>query len=222
MAHTTGEWRELLPAAERERYRRADFGRTVDMGMSPAIIVVDMTRLMYDPLFAMAPEEGAPEVVAGVADLLELGRAQAWPVFWTLRAERRLPAQQGVRLMKFDARDEDPAANEFAEPLVPTAEDLLIHKPKPSGFFDTPMRSQLAFLGIDTVIVCGMSTSGCVRATVTDAYSSNYRVIVCEEATGDRSDFAHRANLWDIEMKYGTVMTLSEIRASVTAGGASR
>lgn len=218
MAHTTGAWRTTLPPEEQDRYRRADFGRRVELGEHPAIVVVDMTRLMYDPKFPLAPEEGAPEIVAGVAELLALGRSQGWPVFWTLRAERRLPAQQGVRLMKFDARDADPAANEFAPPLVPEETDLLIHKPKPSGFFDTALQSQLSFLKVDTVIACGMSTSGCVRATVTDAYSSNFRVIVCEEATGDRSDFAHRANLWDIHMKYGTVMTLSEIRAAVTDG----
>ncbi len=217
MAHSIGEWRTTLPPEEQDRYRRADFGRTVEIGERPAIVVVDMTRLMYDPGFALAPEEGAPEVVKGVADLVEFGREQGWPVFWTLRAERRLPAQQGVRLMKFDARDDDPAANEFAPPLVPHETDLLIHKPKPSGFFDTALQSQLSFLKVDTVIAAGMSTSGCVRATVTDAYSSNFRVIICEDATGDRSDYAHRANLWDMHMKYGTVMPLADIRAAVGA-----
>ena len=89
-------------------------------------------------------------------------------------------------------------------------------KNKPSCFMETPLESFLRYDGIDTIVVVGISTSGCVRSAVTDAFSHNFRVIVVEEAVGDRSAFAHKANLFDMDMKYADVETLGYVRAQLS------
>lgn len=210
MTTEIGSWRDLVPADERRQYERADFGRKVALGHSPALIVVDMTRMMFDPAYPMSPDHGASDVVDGCEQLVAAARARGWPIVWSRRGDRRLPAHRGVLDLKWETGGLDEGADEFVAPLVPGPDDLVVTKAKPSAFFETPLRSQLTFLGVDTVVACGMSTSGCVRATVTDAFSSNFRVLVVEEATGDRSPSAHRANLYDMDQKLATVVTLGE------------
>jgi len=89
----------------------------------------------------------------------------------------------------------------------------VITKTKPSAFFGTPLASILTYLGIDTIVLGGMVTSGCVRATVIDAFSHNYRVIVPLECVADRSPTSHEVNLFDIDMKYADVLPLAEVLA---------
>ena len=84
-------------------------------------------------------------------------------------------------------------------------------KNKPSVFFGTPLDSFLRYDGVDTLVVCGVSTSGCVRAAVEDAFSYNFRVIVVADACGDRSPSAHRANLFDMDMKFADVEDLEYV-----------
>jgi maleamate amidohydrolase len=212
-----GSWRNLLPEDEREQFARGGFGRQVRPGTRPALVVVDMTRMMYDPAFSLAPAEGAKAVVERCADLVTFAREQGWPVFWARRGERTTPTHRGGLDWKWDASGYDPAADEFAEPLIPRDDEVVVYKAKPSVFFETPLRSQLTFLGIDTTVLCGMSTSGCVRATALDAFSCNYRVLVIEEACGDRSRFAHDANLLDIDMKLGSVVTIPDLQDLCTS-----
>ncbi len=209
--HLPSRWRELLPDQERAQFERASFGKKIVPGLAPAVVVIDMTRMMFDPAFSLAPSGGAEATVRGCADLVSLGRARGWPIFWTLRSERRLPAQRGSTDWKWDSSGLGPGADDFVAPLVPEKHDLLIGKPSQSGFFETPLRSQLTWLGVDTLMVCGMSTSGCVRATVFDAFASNFRTFVVEDAVGDRSPFAHAANLLDMDMKNASVVSLEAV-----------
>jgi maleamate amidohydrolase len=81
---------------------------------------------------------------------------------------------------------------------------------KPSGFFGTPLASYLVHAGVDTVIVTGMTTSGCVRATVLDAFQNNFHVIIPHECSADRSQISHKVNLFDMHMKYADVISLEE------------
>jgi len=87
----------------------------------------------------------------------------------------------------------------------------VIYKLKPSGFFGTPMAGYLTQLGCDSVIVTGTTTSGCVRATVVDAFSLNYRVILAEEGCFDRSEASHAVSLCDMHAKYADVVSTAEI-----------
>src|SRR4029077_7262313 len=101
---------------------------------------------------------------------------------------------------------------EIPDEIAPAASDIVISKKKASAFFGTPLASYLVDMGVDTMLVTGVSTSGCVRATVVDGHAYNYRVCVVEEGTFDRSSVAHKVNLFDMHMKYADVVSLAETR----------
>jgi maleamate amidohydrolase len=120
-------------------------------------------------------------------------------------------------------------AFEIVPDLGPWPGERVIVKTMPSAFFGTPLASLLTYLAVDTCIVTGMVTSGCVRATVVDAFSHNFRVVVPEECVADRGELSHKVNLFDIHMKYGDVRPLDDVleylargprghRAAVAAG----
>ena len=104
-------------------------------------------------------------------------------------------------------------AHEIFPLIAPKQDDIVFAKAKPSIFFGTQLVSMLNFLSVDTLIITGMVTSGCVRATVVDAFSYNYRVIVPEECVADRCQAAHQINLFDIDSKYGNVNPLDDVLA---------
>jgi len=101
--------------------------------------------------------------------------------------------------------------NEIVAMIAPGPRDIVIKKQKPSGFFGTNLASYLTLLGCDSVIVVGTTTSGCVRATVVDGFSLNYRVIVAEEGCFDRSEASHAVSLCDMHAKYADVVPLAEV-----------
>ena len=103
--------------------------------------------------------------------------------------------------------------NEIVAEIAPGPQDIVIYKQKPSGFFGTNMASYLTLLGCDSVIVTGTTTSGCVRATVLDAFSLNYRISIAEEGCFDRSQASHAINLCDMNAKYADVVKTAEVLA---------
>src|SRR5206468_12020615 len=102
-------------------------------------------------------------------------------------------------------------AYEIVAEIAPAPQDIVVYKQKPSGFFGTNMTAYLTLLGCDSVIVAGTTTSGCVRASVLDAFSLNYRVAIAEEGCFDRSQASHAINLCDMNAKYADVMKTSEV-----------
>src|SRR6185437_14868867 len=107
-----------------------------------------------------------------------------------------------------EADDINERANEIVEQIAPHEHDIVIEKTMPSAFFATNLASYLVYLGADTLLVCGTTTSGCVRASVVDGFSRNYRMIVVEEGTFDRGEASHAINLFDMDMKYADVEPL--------------
>jgi hypothetical protein len=107
--------------------------------------------------------------------------------------------------------NDDIDGNEIVAMIAPGPKDIVIKKQKPSGFFGTNLASDLTLLGCDGVIVVGTTTSGCVRATVVDAFSLNYRVILAEEGCFDRSEASHAVSLCDMHAKYADVVSTAEI-----------
>ena len=101
--------------------------------------------------------------------------------------------------------------NEIVSAIAPGPRDIVVYKQKPSGFFGTNLASYLTLLGCDSVIITGTTTSGCVRATVLDAFSLNYRVAVVEEGCFDRSQASHAINLCDMNAKYADVVKTDEV-----------
>ncbi|MEV7005085.1 isochorismatase family protein [Streptosporangium sp. NPDC051022] len=194
-------------------YATAGFGATVRRGGRPAIVVVDLTNGFTDPAYPTGADLG--DVVAAAAELVEAGtRAGAPVVFTTIAytpaeadgtAVRWLDKTPGLRAL----REGGPAVA-VDRRLPRRDEDLLVVKKGASAFFGTSLASLLTGMGCDTLLVCGATTSGCVRATAVDAVQSGFSVLVPHECCGDRAAGPHDAALFDIQAKYGDVISLAD------------
>lgn len=207
---------DLIPAQERERYARGNMGKRVGWGARPALLVVDMTRAFTEDRFPLGCAAAAAPCIEAIRALLEAARSTRRPVFFTRYADFTADAEWGRWLDKGTGAEPDslmrsPEAHEIAEALKPAPGEIVLVKTKPSAFFGTPLAAQLTYLSVDTAVVTGMVTSGCVRATVVDAFSHNLRVIVPVEAVADRSAVSHQVNLFDMDMKYADVAPLAEV-----------
>ncbi len=194
-------------------YRRAGFGASVRRGSRPALVVVDLTRGFTEAGFPSGAD--LTEVVAATGKLIAAARPAGVPVVFTAIAYTPAEAAgdavtwlqkaQGMRSLV-------EGSEEVAlDPRLPrTPQDHLIVKKGASAFFGTSLSALLTGLGCDTVVVCGATTSGCVRATAVDAVQSGFSVLVPRECVGDRAPGPHEANLFDIQAKYGDVIDLKD------------
>jgi nicotinamidase-related amidase len=194
-------------------YDRAGFGAPVRRGHRPALVVVDLTRGFTEAAFPSGAD--LTDVVEATGALIRAARPAGVPVIFTAivygAAEadgdvvtwlRKAP---GMRAMREGG---DAVA---IDPRLPRApEDPLVTKKGASAFFGTALASILTALRCDTVVVCGATTSGCVRATVVDAVQSGFPVLVPRECVGDRAQGPHDAALFDIQAKYGDVVELAD------------
>jgi len=209
------KWKGYVPQDELEALSKAGMGKNMGFGKKPAILIVDMTYLYVDPAFPLAAGKGMWHVADAISQLLKASREKNIPAFYIRRNKRTLPVEKGLHVHKLASFSSpllyDPKADEWPPSIAPTEKDVVIEKPKYSPFFETPLRSMLTYHGIDTLIVTGVSTSACVRCAAVDAFQCNIRPIIPEECVGDRSAAAHRANLFDIQMKFGDVLSLKEV-----------
>ena len=195
-----------------EVYRHAGFGAPVRRGTRPAIVVVDLSRGFTDPTYPSGSE--LSDVVAATGTLIETARAQRVPVLFTTIAFTAAEADgdtvawltkaPGMRVLR---EGSDAVAIDARLDLRP--EDVVIVKKGASAFFGTSLAAALTALGRDTVLICGATTSGCVRATAVDAVQSGFSVLVPRDCVGDRAAGPHEANLFDIQAKYGDVISLA-------------
>jgi len=189
------------------------FDGKVGFGRNPAVVVIDFT-LAYttpgSPFFA----EGVVRAVADTVPLLEAARTAGIPVIHTKVMYHPSGADGGWFVRKVPALRKLVPGEPLAEidpKVAPLPEEVVIVKQYPSPFFGTPLAPMLATLGVDTLILAGCSTSGCVRAGALDGVQHGYRVIVPRECVGDRHDGPHDANLFDINAKYGDVVGREEV-----------
>lgn len=197
-------------------YRAQSFGGKVGIGARPALCIVDFVNGFIDP--KVFGGGNIAEAVASTVGLLATARRCGLPVAFT----RVVYADDGrdhgafVRKVPALAKLTEHAPNSQIVPeLAPRPGELILRKTQPSAFFGTGYAEKLRQQGIDTVIVTGCTTSGCVRATVVDAMSYDFRTIVARDCVGDRSLAAHEANLFDIEQKYADLMAAPEIIAAL-------
>ena len=183
----------------------------------PALLLVDMINGFTDPACALGT--ACSEVVAANVQLLEAFRALGLPVFFTTvvyhseqQAEvfrRKVPAlnvlQPNSHWVKVDSA------------LEPLEGEPVIEKQWASAFFSTDLDQQLSALGVDSIVVTGLTTSGCVRASAVDGLQNDYQVVIAEEAVGDRNPEAHRANLFDLNAKYADVLPVAQVLSQLTA-----
>lgn len=184
--------------------------QTTGMGAQPALIVVDATVGFTDPASPLGSESSAELYV--IRRLITAFRARDLPVVYTVNAYAH-PAEARVFRQKIPLLDllvDGSPLAAIAAVIPPLPQDLVIRKGVPSAFFDSPLRQMLVNLGVDSVLVCGFTTSGCVRATAVDALQCNFRLLVARDACGDRDRAAHEANLRDIGLKYGDIVSADE------------
>ena len=181
------------------------------VGQRPALVVVDATVGFTDPASPLGCESRAERAV--IARLLAAFRSRGLPVVFTVNAYGH-PSEASVfraRLPVLNLLAADSPLAAISPDLAPQSGEPVLRKGVPSAFFDSPLRQMLVNQGVDSVVVCGFSTSGCVRATAVDALQCNFRLLVVSDACGDRDRPAHDANLRDIGLKYGDVLTLEEL-----------
>lgn len=199
-------------ASLRTDYERKGFLRSVGFGTTPCLLVVDLTKGFTDPQSPLGSEL-APVIDAN-NELLAVARSRGIAVIFSVVSYDH-PREAGLWMKKVPSLAilaTGSGTERIDERLNPHQDEQVLVKKYGSCFFGTALASQLTASGIDTVIVTGVSTSGCVRATVVDAMQHGFRAIVPREAVGDRSREQHDANLFDIEAKYGDVLSLAKVK----------
>ena len=199
-------WDDVIPESDKAWFARGRHGELLGFGQHPVLLVVDVTYDFVDPKFPMAAGEMGWGVVRSIQALLQAARPADVPVIFTQGTVPTHPAHRGRRKGTGSTRE----GGRIVAEIGPREGELVIVKPKASAFFGTPLASWLIGMGVDTVIVTGLVTSGCVRATVVDAAAYNFIPVVVEECVGDRGIVSHKVNLFDMHMKYADVVSLKE------------
>jgi maleamate amidohydrolase len=208
-----------------ENYKIA-YGNRAGFGKSPALVLVDFAQAYFDPdcvLYA-----GVDDALASALRIREAAHRHGIPVILTEVTYHATGVDGGrffekARPLASFIKGRSTAA--FAEGLVPRDGEIIISKQYPSAFFGTSLASTLTALGIDNVILTGLTTSGCVRASCVDSMSYGFITTVVREACGDRHPGPHEANLFDMNAKYADVVSEDEIlayMASLRRNGGSR
>lgn len=194
---------------------RGVFDGRIGFGEHPALLIVDFINAYITPASPLY----APDVVTAVNEtvsLLEQARRKQIPVVYTKVLYNKNFKDGGLFVQKVPALkmmvEGEPLA-EIVPSLTPLETDIVIIKQYASAFFGTPLAAALTALGVDTLLLTGCSTSGCIRASAVDGMQHGFRVIVPRECVGDRHPAPHEANLFDIHAKYGDVVSKTEVLA---------
>lgn len=199
-------------------YERAGFRGRLGWGTSPAVVVIDLCHAYLDPTSPLYA--GIEDAVASAVALVAGARDRGIPVIFT-RVEVAPGGLDGglfylkVPALKLFERGHPLAA--FLDDPAPRPGEVVVTKQYASAFFGTSLGPTLLRMGIDTVVLCGVSTSGCVRATGNDALQYGFRPIVVGDACGDRSRRQHDANLFDLEAHCADVVTTADVLAHFDA-----
>jgi maleamate amidohydrolase len=215
-------WFERIPPEEFEVYKTAGFAKRQQPGNMPALLVIDCTlsftgsqgkESVIDAIkeYQSACGPGAWQAIGFIKEALALFRGQGRPVVFTRPdvydqtfAGEATKAGKGAGMV---------SGNEIVPEIAPLPSEWIVEKAMASCFFGTPLVSYLVRKRVDTLVVVGVSTSGCVRSSVIDAFSHGFKVFLIEEGCFDRSSFANAANLFDMDAKYANVITFEEFKS---------
>ena len=220
-------WNDFLTERDKKVFEKSGFGSEAGFGERPALLVIDVSYNFCgdkrEPIlesikrFHNSCGEYAWDALPHIRNLIDKCHEKTIPVIYTTGTVREDGWDAGGWAWKNSRTDEDVTApeisgfnrdgNEIMDEIAPSPQDIVIYKHKPSAFYGTPLSGFLNDLGADSLMVTGTTTSGCVRASVIDAFSSNYRVAVVEEGCFDRSQASHAINLCDMHAKYADVVT---------------
>jgi maleamate amidohydrolase len=222
-------WNQYLTERDKAVLAAAGYGARQGFGKRPALVIVDVNWAFCgetsEPILESIKKwrnscgEDAWIALSFIKALRDKAHEKGIPVIYTTGVRRDDNWDSGSWSWKNRRNNEDVApapvsnldGNEIVDMIAPGPRDLICYKQKPSGFFGTNMASYLTLLGCDSVIVTGTTTSGCVRATVLDAFSLNYRITLAEEGCFDRSQASHAINLCDMHAKYADVVKTAEV-----------
>ena len=225
-------WNQFLTERDKAVFAASGYGARGGFGKRPALLVIDVNWAFCgdkpEPILESIKRwrnscgADAWAALPYIGSLIEKCRQKGIPVIYTTGVRRDDDWDGGSWLWKNTRareassgrlRSSNLDGNEIVTAIAPGPRDILVYKQKPSGFFGSNLASYLTLLGCDSVIVTGTTTSGCVRATVLDAFSLNYRVALAEEGCFDRSQASHAINLCDMHAKYADVVKTAEALA---------
>ena len=202
-----------LTKEEEQKYKKAGFGQEIGFGERPALLVIDFMYVFTDP--EMPFGSNMDKEVVSTARVLHLARQKGIPViFTTMEYKEGCESELGIWVKKLPTLPLlKPGSRlvEIDERVKPVTGEPVIIKKGPSAFFGTHLTSLLIRLGVDTLIITGCTTSGCIRATAVDALQYSFRPIVPRQCVADRATGPHEANLFDINQKYGDVVPVQRV-----------
>jgi maleamate amidohydrolase len=216
-------WNRFLTEQDKARAAAQNRG-SMGFGERPALLLIDLYRAVFgdksEPLneaIERFPSSCGPvawEAIPHLQRLLGAAREAGIPVIYSTGLEGAIPSWRHPRAGATPRGEESPEEkrrrNEIIPEVAPAEGELVLKKASPSVFWGTPLTAYLNALNIDTVIVGGESTSGCVRASVVDGATNRYRMMVVEECVFDRDEASHAINLFDMDQKYGEVICLDD------------
>ncbi|MEH7247894.1 isochorismatase family protein [Neobacillus niacini] len=218
-------WEKYLDERDAKIYSNAGLGTTYGLGQKPALLIVDVQygftgdgpEEIEDAIRTYPTSCGSAswEAIPYIRRVLEIFREKGLPVIYTIIEGNRSGDNDRVaikgQIFNHPLLLEGEKGTKVVDELAPLHGDVILSKKKPSAFYGTPLVSLLTAKGIDSVIVTGCTTSGCIRATAVDAFSNNYKVVVPEECVFDRGITTHAINLFDIQQKYGDVIPTEKL-----------
>ena len=199
-------------------YDGTEFGTSVGLGDQPALLVVDLINAFTDPETSLGSD--VTGVLEQTARLLAAFRDHDLPRYFTTVAYEESYGDAGRFVEKVPALRElrlGTDAVEVDDRVAPEDDERVILKKYASAFFGTDLETELTTHRVDTLVLAGVTTSGCIRATAVDSLQHGYRTIVPADAVGDRAEGPHRANLFDIDAKYGDVVTTDSVLDHLSA-----
>ncbi len=221
-------WDKFLTERDREIFRAAGYGSRAGFGKRPALLIVDVNYgfcgdkrepvLESIKRWRQSSGEIAWDTLPILQRLIATARGREIPVIYTTGIKRADNWDRGSWSWKNRRSGERPPAtnhdpNEIMPQIAPGPRDIVVTKQKPSGFHGTNLLAYLVHLGCDSLLVAGTSTSGCVRATVIDAFSYNFRVTLVEDGCFERGEVSHAISLFDMNAKYADVVGSDEVIA---------
>lgn len=218
-------WDDVFSDHDKLVFEKAGFGRGQEFGKHPALMIIDVIYNFVgdkpEPIlksmerFPLSCGEWGWKSVHQIASLLPLVRSKKIPIIYST-GEPSLPHPWRATTRREELY-KSRIGNEIVQEIAPAAGDITLRKLAPSVFFGTPLMSILFSFKVDTLFLCGVHTSGCVRATAVDAASYGFRVGVVEECTFDRSEICHKVSLFDMNAKYAMVVSVLEFKEYLTA-----
>ena len=203
-----------MPESLDNNYARAGYHARQRWGTRPAVLMIDFAQAYFDPSQPLYGGEGCQNALENAIRLAPAARTAGVPVVFTEVLYQYGGRDGGAFFHKAGAAltcfEEGKESQRMADGLVMKDDDIMISKQYPSAFFGTTLASTLHWMKVDTLLLAGVTTSGCVRASCVDSMSHGFITVIVKDAVGDRAEAPHEANLYDMSAKYADLCSTSE------------